>query len=82
MGGNTELDLLNVEPIILFDTWFTRDDHLHGIPWTARVGFFKQGIMFILRGPWEKYVEVVIKKCGSPIQAAMDELFNNALTEE
>lgn len=76
------LDLPNVDLIIQFDPPFSRDDHLHRIGRTARAGRAGRAIMFLLPGPEEGYVDAVLKKCGNPIRADMDEVFKKGFGGE
>jgi len=76
------LDLPNVDLIIQFDPPFSRDDHLHRIGRTARAGRAGRAIMFLLPGPEEGYVDAVLKKCGSPIHADVDEVFKKGFGGE
>ena len=72
----------NVDPIIQFDPVFSRDDHLHCIGRTARAGYARRAIMFLPLGTEEGYVDAVLKKCGNPIQAGVDEVFKKGFGEE
>ncbi|RPA90231.1 DEAD-domain-containing protein [Choiromyces venosus 120613-1] len=76
------LDLPNVDQIIQFDPPFSRDDHLHRIGRTARAGRPGRAIMFILPGAEEGYVDAVLKKCGTPIRADVDEVFKKGFGGE
>jgi len=76
------LDLSNVDLIVQFNPLLFRDDHLHCIGRTARAGCARRAIMFL--PPWteERYVDAVLKKCGTPIEASADEVFKKVFGQE
>ena len=80
-GAACRLDTPNVDLIIWFNRLFSRDDHLYGIGRTACGECAGWAIMFILLGPGEGYVDVVLEKFGNPIQANVDEVFKKGFGE-
>lgn len=53
------LDLPNLDLVIEYDPAFSKEDHLHRIGRTARLGRDGRATIFLLPGPEEEYVDVL-----------------------